>query len=141
MDCFAEPVIGRRFAPTRWLAMTIAAVAGNFLVKAADAKKGPDNVEAPFRLLVVVMNDGLAAIAVLILFLDHGRPVTWFVLLDDRGPVTITINVTIVGFAGGYAGSDRPDPDANLVREGWCGNGADNGGNKQIFLHVHPPES
>jgi len=23
MDCFAEPVIGRRFAPTRWRAMTI----------------------------------------------------------------------------------------------------------------------
>jgi len=22
MDCFAEPVTGRRFAPTRWLAMT-----------------------------------------------------------------------------------------------------------------------
>src|SRR6266852_8104028 len=22
MDCFAEPVFGRRFAPTRWLAMT-----------------------------------------------------------------------------------------------------------------------
>jgi hypothetical protein len=22
MDCFAEPVIGRRVAPTRWLAMT-----------------------------------------------------------------------------------------------------------------------
>jgi hypothetical protein len=25
MDCFAEPVIGRRFAPTRWLAMTLCA--------------------------------------------------------------------------------------------------------------------
>jgi hypothetical protein len=24
VDCFAEPVIGRRFAPTRWLAMTVA---------------------------------------------------------------------------------------------------------------------
>jgi hypothetical protein len=24
MDCFAEPVVGRRFAPTRWLAMTVA---------------------------------------------------------------------------------------------------------------------
>jgi hypothetical protein len=24
MDCFAEPVIGRRYAPTRWLAMTAA---------------------------------------------------------------------------------------------------------------------
>ena len=23
MDCFAEPVIGRRVAPTRWLAMTL----------------------------------------------------------------------------------------------------------------------
>jgi hypothetical protein len=22
LDCFVEPVIGRRFAPTRWLAMT-----------------------------------------------------------------------------------------------------------------------
>jgi hypothetical protein len=22
MDCFAEPVVGRRFAPTRWLAIT-----------------------------------------------------------------------------------------------------------------------
>jgi hypothetical protein len=27
MDCFAEPVIGRRFAPTRWLAMTVYSVA------------------------------------------------------------------------------------------------------------------
>ncbi len=23
MDCFAEPVIGRRLAPTRWLAITV----------------------------------------------------------------------------------------------------------------------
>src|SRR5438128_1694809 len=28
MDCFAEPVIGRRFAPTRWLAMTGRACSG-----------------------------------------------------------------------------------------------------------------
>jgi hypothetical protein len=26
MDCFVEPVIGRRFAPTRWLAMTAGAM-------------------------------------------------------------------------------------------------------------------
>ncbi len=25
LNCFAEPVIGRRFAPTRWLAMTAGA--------------------------------------------------------------------------------------------------------------------
>jgi hypothetical protein len=23
MDCFAQPVVGRRSAPTRWLAMTV----------------------------------------------------------------------------------------------------------------------
>ena len=23
IDCFVEPVIGRRYAPTRWLAMTV----------------------------------------------------------------------------------------------------------------------
>jgi hypothetical protein len=28
LDCFAEPVIGRRFAPTRWLAMTVSAPTG-----------------------------------------------------------------------------------------------------------------
>ena len=27
MDCFVGPVIGRRFAPTRWLAMTVSVVA------------------------------------------------------------------------------------------------------------------
>jgi hypothetical protein len=27
LDRFAEPVIGRRFAPTRWLAMTLSVVA------------------------------------------------------------------------------------------------------------------
>src|SRR5665213_785599 len=30
MDCFAEPVIGRRFTSTRWLAMTVALPAAGF---------------------------------------------------------------------------------------------------------------
>jgi hypothetical protein len=33
MDCFAEPVIGRRFAPTRWLAMTVLLMAGTTSAK------------------------------------------------------------------------------------------------------------
>ncbi len=32
LDCFAEPVIGRRFAPTRWLAMT---TVGHFVSSAS----------------------------------------------------------------------------------------------------------
>jgi hypothetical protein len=36
MDCFAEPVIGRRFAPTRWLAMTVDGSSGqNYFTTAA----------------------------------------------------------------------------------------------------------
>src|SRR5216684_761435 len=35
MDCFAEPVIGRRFAPTRWLAMTVGRMASRSLSSAA----------------------------------------------------------------------------------------------------------
>jgi hypothetical protein len=31
LDCFAEPVIGRRFAPTRWLAMTAELIESHFI--------------------------------------------------------------------------------------------------------------
>jgi hypothetical protein len=31
MDCFAEPVIRRRFAPTGWLAMTAVGAAAYFI--------------------------------------------------------------------------------------------------------------
>src|SRR6202790_4973925 len=37
MDCFAEPVIGRRFAPTRWLAMTKGSSGRNGVVSGAQA--------------------------------------------------------------------------------------------------------
>jgi hypothetical protein len=43
MDCFAEPVIGRRFAPTRWHAMTNTPAAsygfddGDYFVSSANA--------------------------------------------------------------------------------------------------------
>jgi hypothetical protein len=52
MDCFAEPVIGRRFAPTRWLAMTISDAARPQFPhsKAVEVRKGPDNVEAPLTI-------------------------------------------------------------------------------------------
>src|SRR5712664_4169655 len=40
LDCFAEPVIGRRFAPTRWLAMTDARVLGEPGIGRAVARSG-----------------------------------------------------------------------------------------------------
>src|ERR1700694_2321334 len=35
MDCFAEPVIGRRFAPARWLAMTMKSATSDHLAPLA----------------------------------------------------------------------------------------------------------
>jgi len=61
--------------------------------------KGLRPVPEPFLLVVLVvvaMNHGLAAITVRIFLLDHGRPITWLALLDDRS--TITVAVTIVRF-------------------------------------------
>src|ERR1700674_3540049 len=39
MDCFAEPVIGRRFAPTRWLAMTMKSATSDHLAPAAGKRR------------------------------------------------------------------------------------------------------
>ena len=64
-----------------------------------------------------MVNDGLAAIAVLILFLDHGRRIARFALLDHRGAVTVAIAVTIVDFPDADAGADRSDANTNLIRE------------------------
>ena len=40
MDCFAEPVIGRRFAPTRWLAMTMKSATSDHLAPLAGRGRG-----------------------------------------------------------------------------------------------------
>jgi hypothetical protein len=81
-------------------------------------------------LIVVVMNDGLAAIAVRIFLLDHSRPVTRLALFDNRGTITVTIAVMIVRLADRYASSDRPNANTDIIGKGRCGNGANHGSNK-----------
>jgi hypothetical protein len=77
------------------------------------------------------MDDGLAAIAVRIFFLDHGRRITRFVaLLDDRAAITIAVTVMIVSFADRNTGADRPDADTNLIRKGRRSHHTNDGGNK-----------
>jgi acetyltransferase len=45
VDCFAEPVIGRRFAPTRWLAMTVKQKKGPSLMPhPLDSFFAPDSI-------------------------------------------------------------------------------------------------
>jgi CheY-like chemotaxis protein len=77
--------------------------------------------------VAIVMNDGLLAIAVAILFLDN-RLGLRLMLLDDRA-------IAVTMFADGYAGIDRSRTNANLI--GKCGSreGANDAGCKQILLH------
>src|SRR5438105_4242151 len=70
MDCFAEPVIGRRFAPTRWLAMTestsrhyvkvmrslLRAVLA-FAITTALATSSHAQTAAPVELRILAIND------------------------------------------------------------------------------------
>ena len=64
--------------------------------------------------VVVVVNDGLAARAVLVFLFDYSGAVGGLSLLDDGGviPVPVLIPVTADGHAG------RPHTDANFVSEG-----------------------
>ena len=92
------------------------AISARFVKYNIAKQKGPRQCRGPFWLLIVVMNDSLAAITVRVFFLDHGRRVARFMLLEHRGAITIAVAVMIMGFADGYAGADRPDADADILR-------------------------
>src|SRR3979409_3269 len=82
------------------------------------------------------MNGGLAFNAVLTLLLDDRFPVTGLMLLDDGRAVAIAVPVEIpMAFAHGYAGTDRPGANADLVRHRGHRKRAHRCGNKQILLH------
>jgi len=107
-------------------------------IKASKAK-GPRLTSEPCSVLVVVVNDCLAAGAVCILFLDHGGPVGRLALLDNSGTM-IAIPVTIMGFADRYAGADRANVNTNLIRKGRRRDDADQGDSKDRFPHVSSSE-
>jgi hypothetical protein len=93
--------------------------------------KGLRPVPEPFLLVVLVvvaMNYGLAAITIRIFLLDHGRPITWLALLDDRG--TITVAVTVVRFTNRYASSDRAYANTNILSKCRRRYDANQGGSK-----------
>jgi hypothetical protein len=71
---------------------------------------------SPLLCLIVVVDYGLAAIAVSIFLLDHGLAVTRLPLLDDS-TVTVSVTITIVRLANGYASADRTDANTNIIRQ------------------------
>ena len=59
---------------------------------------------------------GLAAIAVSVFLLNHGRAVPWLALLDHGG-ITITVAVLITRLAHRYASADWTDVNTNFIRQ------------------------
>jgi hypothetical protein len=67
------------------------------------------------------MNDGLALRAIIMLF-DHCRPV----------PITITIVIPVT-FSDGYAGTNRANPNTNVIGESRCGDSCHRSDNQSAF--------
>jgi hypothetical protein len=88
------------------------------------------------------MDDGLAAITVLILLFDHSGSVARRTFPDDCVTIMIpvTVSVVIMSFADRHASTHRTCVDSNLIREGGRRNGANHGGNKQGLPHSHSPK-
>jgi hypothetical protein len=79
-------------------------------------------------LVVVVMNDRLAAIAVRVFLLDHGGPIAGLAFLDHR--CTIAVAIMIAGFADRHACADRADANPDIIRKGRRRNDANHGGSQ-----------
>src|SRR6185295_14755026 len=69
---------------------------------------------AAFALVVVVMNNRLAAVTELVFLLDHRLPIlAGLTLPDDRGAVAVTIAISM-GFTRGDACAHRAHANANF---------------------------
>jgi hypothetical protein len=84
-------------------------------------------------LIVVVVDYGFAAITVRIFLFNYGGLVTRRSLLNDCGPIAITITVTVVimRLADRHASAHRTYANSNIVRKRGRRNCANYGGNKQ----------
>jgi hypothetical protein len=86
-----------------------------------------------------MMDDSLLTIAELVFFLDHRRAVSRLALLDYRGPITITITISVaifVGFTDRYAAFHGTDPHADIVGKRGGGNSSDHRRGEYVFPHL-----
>jgi hypothetical protein len=81
------------------------------------------------QLVVIVMDYGFLAIAVLVFPLNHGLAVGMFVLLYDGA-------IAVMRLANRDASAGRPGMNSNIVSIRWGGYAEHNRRCNQIFLHV-----
>jgi hypothetical protein len=81
------------------------------------------------QLVVIVMDYGFLAIAVLVFLLNHGLAVGMFVLLYDGA-------IAVMRLANRDASAGRPGMNSNIVSIRWGGDAEHNRRCNQIFLHV-----
>jgi hypothetical protein len=91
-------------------------------------KKAPTGAGG-FVLVVIVMDHGLLAIAVLIFLFDDGLAVGGFVLLHES-------SIMVTRLADRHACSDRTGMNSDVVSKSWRGEADRNRSSNQIFLHV-----
>jgi hypothetical protein len=85
------------------------------------------------ELVVIVMDDGLAAVAVLVFLFDDGRAVAGFSLLHDG--LTIAVAIVIVTVSDGNARSHRADTNADVIGHRGTSKYRDRCRNEKYLLH------
>jgi len=86
----------------------------------------------------VALFDNRLLARLVVLFLDHRRPVSRLPLFDDRGPVTID-SITIVvamRLTSGHSRADGTDVDTDFVSEGRGSEGNNSGNSQSVFHYV-----
>jgi hypothetical protein len=79
-------------------------------------EKNPAHFAGVFTSIVIAMNDGLFAIAVLVFFLDYGLALARLTLLNNG---SVPIPIAIMRFADAYSGSYGTGTNAHVIRN--CG--------------------
>jgi hypothetical protein len=81
-----------------------------------------------------MMNDGLAAVAVLVLFLDNSRPIAGLTLLDDG--CTVMVAIPVMTFTHCHARTHWTDANADIVGQCWSGESSHSRNYQSIFHDV-----
>jgi hypothetical protein len=86
--------------------------------------------------VVVAVNDGLAAIPVLVFFLNHGCIIAGLPLFDDGRTIAVTVMVMVLAYS--YTSADRSDASPDIISHRGASKRRDSRKGKQYFLHSEP---
>jgi hypothetical protein len=84
--------------------------------------------------LIPVVNDGLAASPVIMVFLDDSGTVGWFTFFNYGSAISVAVVVT-VALADAYASPNRSNVNTHIISQRRCCKRRNGGGDHQKTIH------